>query len=1113
MKKFVLSIVIVFIINNLYSQSFNSYNYILIRTPFGDNKIKDTSDLAISNSRYEYQYYDGLGREVQTVRAEASPNGKDLIDVTTYDEMGRIERRYLEFEYKNSLPGLYLGGAIGAQKRFYEGIYPGDQAYIQYYYEPSVLNRKEKEVEPGPVQIVTRHNLEYTYLHNTEGDHVIIWRVNESDELVKGGYYPSGRLTKTVIKDEDGWETTKFTDKGGRLILERRQITSNKSIEVYYIYDVYGRLRYVLQPKAVALLKDKPDGVIGKWYNVYALREYGFYYQYDERGRIKEEQLPGGGPEYYIYDKSGLLIFYQDGKMRKQKKWMFYAYDSFGREVIRGFVYPEHVSYKYMSSRLDKLGNIRVAVSNGSEYDVKHLAYLRNTDSIVLIEKRYYDGYGYLYSHVTDYKKYLYPDSLRTRVDTTPIGELTVRTYRILGGQPRGWRTEVYWYDKKLRKIYSVSQSADESRYVSIARCYDQSDRLIIRREQVMWQTGGIKLYGGNWTGASSSQAHEHIYTLTQVYDYDREDRLVGKYVYFNDTLVYRVENEYDYLGRVKRQVMMAAGGKRLEIERGYTIRSWMKEELGEISGGEVVFSQKLHYFENDYRGNITSMDWSGYGIDGQMRYEFSYDGLSRLMKAVSKEGGDYSTSYTYDENGNIKKLKRKSDGRLMDDLSYAYRGNKVIRINERYANAYKRNNGFVDVNTGVSEEYKYDWSGNLVKDLNKGIDTILYDYHNQPVLVKFDDGREQRFYYDYSGSLLRMERIDGRGNLIERRDYAGSFVFEGERLSEVLTGEGRLIPWRKIKPDFFVRDHLGSVRAVISGDGRVLEANSYYPYGLRIDGLSSSNYYKSDVRNRYKYNGKELFEDLQWLNYGARFYDPAVGRWWSRDPKAEKGYGWSPYVYTFDSPIGLLDPDGNWPWEPRNVREARRFARQTGGRFEKWRGKNGYWYASVMRASSDNSGVFVNARVFKPNIKVYTGNNLLLKAYLHYQFGGRKDLYVSTSALNFNFVRQSDLRQDKNNPNLYSVNLFALNKFSQTSLTLGKVKLEKIEKGEYKLKEDYYDFNIERGKGLTKRNIATFIAGLLHGPVVDNKYIFIGPSMFFGGPFYIKFIGTIKIK
>ena len=130
------------------------------------------------------------------------------------------------------------------------------------------------------------------------------------------------------------------------------------------------------------------------------------------------------------------------------------------------------------------------------------------------------------------------------------------------------------------------------------------------------------------------------------------------------------------------------------------------------------------------------------------------------------------------------------------------------------------------------------------------------------------------------------MERIDGSGNLIERWDYAGSFVFEGGSLSEVLTEEGRLIPWRKVKPDFFVRDHLGSVRAVVSGDGRVLETNSYYPYGMKIDALSSTNYTSSDVPNRYKYNGKELFSGsgLDWYNFGKRYYDAVVGRFWGRD-------------------------------------------------------------------------------------------------------------------------------------------------------------------------------------------------------------------------------------
>ena len=69
-------------------------------------------------------------------------------------------------------------------------------------------------------------------------------------------------------------------------------------------------------------------------------------------------------------------------------------------------------------------------------------------------------------------------------------------------------------------------------------------------------------------------------------------------------------------------------------------------------------------------------------------------------------------------------------------------------------------------------------------------------------------------------------------------------------------------------------------IRAIVSGDGRVLETNSYYPYGMKIDALSSTNYAKSDVPNRYKYNGKELFSEsgLDWLNYGARLpcFEPA---------------------------------------------------------------------------------------------------------------------------------------------------------------------------------------------------------------------------------------------
>ncbi len=67
---------------------------------------------------------------------------------------------------------------------------------------------------------------------------------------------------------------------------------------------------------------------------------------------------------------------------------------------------------------------------------------------------------------------------------------------------------------------------------------------------------------------------------------------------------------------------------------------------------------------------------------------------------------------------------------------------------------------------------------------------------------------------------------------------------------------------------------------------------------------------------NKYKYNGKEYNDDfaLGLYDYGARWYDPAVGRWGQVDPMADKMFEWSPFNYGFNNPIKFLDPDGNTP-------------------------------------------------------------------------------------------------------------------------------------------------------------------------------------------------------
>ena len=85
------------------------------------------------------------------------------------------------------------------------------------------------------------------------------------------------------------------------------------------------------------------------------------------------------------------------------------------------------------------------------------------------------------------------------------------------------------------------------------------------------------------------------------------------------------------------------------------------------------------------------------------------------------------------------------------------------------------------------------------------------------------------------------------------------------------------------------------------------MQRNRYYPSGLPwSDGTGVS-------AQPYKYNGKEFVEmhGLDTYDYGARGYYPAMGRFMSVDPLAEKHYNISPYVYCANNPVNLIDPDG----------------------------------------------------------------------------------------------------------------------------------------------------------------------------------------------------------
>lgn len=90
-----------------------------------------------------------------------------------------------------------------------------------------------------------------------------------------------------------------------------------------------------------------------------------------------------------------------------------------------------------------------------------------------------------------------------------------------------------------------------------------------------------------------------------------------------------------------------------------------------------------------------------------------------------------------------------------------------------------------------------------------------------------------------------------------------------------------------------------------------IVQENHYSPFGLNLAGIEK----QGSPDYKFQYNGKEKQEEfgLNWNDYGARMYDPQLGRWHATDPMAEKYYSLSPYNYVAGNPVNAIDPDGNY--------------------------------------------------------------------------------------------------------------------------------------------------------------------------------------------------------
>ena len=747
------------------------------------------------------EYLDGLGRPIQTVvRGGSGSAAQDLVQPVAYDAYGRPAKQHLPYAAPGA-SGAYRPDALFDQYTYYttapSNVARSGYPYAEMQYEPSPLNRVQQQAAPGEAwRLGSGREVTVDYLTNS-GTEVRRWRAGST--LSADGTYGANELYKTVTTDEDDHTTTEFRNKLDQVVLRRVQGPTGNQ-DTYYVYDDFNLLRYVIPPEATQRL----SGSAGLAGDATFQAQWLFVYRYDAKRRLTEQQTPGGGVTKLIYDRWDRRVLTQTALMREQNanRWQYTKYDALNRPVLTGLYVGSgenalRSAAAGATQRFETLGSGPLRGYSNQTFPSVSEATLRTVT--------YYDRYTFPHASAGGFS---FSDDIAARSQRREVvGQVTGALTRKL--DDNSWLRSVTYYDEQYRPIQALTENhlGGRDRITTEYRNTVNSDLLSTKRVH------------------SSSNGNR---ALTQNYTYDHTGRLLSvTHQLDNQPAVTLAAHEYNALGELVEKQL---GGGQQTVDYRYNIRGWLTR-INELGSVNDYFSQRLHYdfgFEKkSYNGNVAGVQWQRAG--GQAHaYGYLYDAANRVIGADYRqraevgswatEPGSFSVDkVSYDRNGNIGELKRygEQDERLYlwDDLSYTYRGNQLLAVQD----AGEAETGFVDGASSVAE-YAYDGSGNLTRDDNKGITSITYDpVLNLPTEVVIDGRGTIKYTYDAAGTKLRQQVIPTDGSPTKTTDYVSGFHYQDQQLAFIRHEEGRLIVKDGLAYQYDLKDHLGNTRVTFS--------------------------------------------------------------------------------------------------------------------------------------------------------------------------------------------------------------------------------------------------------------------------------------------------------
>jgi RHS repeat-associated protein len=329
-----------------------------------------------------------------------------------------------------------------------------------------------------------------------------------------------------------------------------------------------------------------------------------------------------------------------------------------------------------------------------------------------------------------------------------------------------------------------------------------------------------------------------------------------------------------------------------------------------------------------------------------QVQETRSYDGYGDQTASSFTYGSSplFSSTATRDAGGRIES---KAETTAAGSTTHAY--------------VYAPEGWLTDASTGppggatTTTHYEYDANGNRTQR-TRGGETTYYTYDAQDRLTRAgtvdysydengqltrrqdsaDASDDTRFGYDPYGQLTNIELPDGRAvsYVIDGFGRRVARKVDGQRTDAYLYGDGispiaelnadnslktRFVyATRSHVPDFMVRggttyrfitDQLGSPRLVANAStGEVAQELEYDEFGVVTRDTNPG-------FQPFGYAGGLYDRETGLVHFGAREYDPEVGRWTAKDPIDFDGGDTNLYGYVFSDPVNLIDPTGLYGW------------------------------------------------------------------------------------------------------------------------------------------------------------------------------------------------------